>query len=114
MATSFRIWQAEPRGDGLFANAKFCLSRPGRLALSWRRSPPKPDRLTSLPVTAAVSGGFCPLGADHEAAAVDGDTVLGQPSSGGAAVGSSLSAAPIDASRGSGRCHGRHSGGFTQ
>ena len=115
LAGRYRLRPAFVGGDGLFANDKFCLTRQGSLVLSWRRSPPRADRLASTADT-AVSGGCCPLGADHEATAVDGDAAPRQPFGGRATVGSGLPAAPCDAHRGGSghprcRCSDRQNGG---
>ena len=80
------------RQDGLFAKDKFCLIRRGRLVLAQRRARSGSDR--ALPgAGAAILRGSCPLGAGHEAAAVDSPPAAGRPSGGAAAVGQGLSAA---------------------
>src|SRR4051794_14130344 len=76
-------------GDGLFTNDKFCLTRQSRLVLSWRRGPLGADRLPSR-AGAAVPGEPCPLGAGHEATALDGGAAPSRPPGGGATVGSGL------------------------
>jgi hypothetical protein len=112
LAEGDRLWPAQPRRDGLFTKHKFCLTREGRLALSWRRGPLRPDRFASRAST-TVLGGSCPLGAGHEGTALDGGAEPGQPPGGGATVGSGLPAAPRGARRGSRRPRGRHPGGRT-
>ena len=78
--------------DGLFAKDKFCLIRRGRLVLAQRRARSGPDR--ALPgAGAAVPRGFRPLGAGHEAAAVDRAPAAGRPSNGTTAAGQGLSGA---------------------
>jgi len=112
VAASNRLRAPLARRDGLFANDKFCLTRQGRLALSWRRrgGPRQADRLLSRPGT-AVPGGFCPSGADHEATALDGGAAPRQPPGSGAAVGSGLPATPVRAGRHPERFSGGHTGG---
>ena len=78
--------------NSLFAKDKFCLIRRGRLVLAQRRARSGSDR--ALPgAGAAILRGSCPLGAGHEAAAVDRAPATGRPSSGTTAVGQGLSGA---------------------
>jgi hypothetical protein len=103
-------WRAAlaDRVDGLFTKDKFCLTRQGVLALSWRCSPRGADRQTPK-AGAAVPRGSCPLGVGHEATALDGGAGPSQPPGSRAAVGPGLPAASVNARRGSGRPRGRHS-----
>ena len=112
VAAGQRIRAAQPRRDGLYANDKFCLTRWKQLSLSWRRGPPRAERLTTR-TGGAVSEGSCPFGADHEATALDVGAMPGQPSRGGAAVGPGLPAASGNADFGSGHPRRRSSDGHT-
>jgi hypothetical protein len=96
--------------DGLFTNDKFCLVRRGSLALPWRRGPFGADR-ERREVSLAVSGGVCPLGAGHEAPAVDGQPTAGRSPSGAATLGQGLPA--TSAGGGPTSQHDRHSGRST-
>src|SRR4051812_25338005 len=96
--------------DGLFTNDKFCFVRRGSLALPWRRGPFGADR-KPREAGLAVPGGLCPLGAGHEAPAVDGQPTTGRPSSGTASLGQGLSATPAGGRHTS--QHDRHSGRST-
>ena len=101
--------------DGLFAKDKFCLIRRGQLVLAQRRARSGSDR--ALPdAGAAVPRGSRPLGAGHEAAAVDRAPAAGRPSNGATAVGQGLSVASAGHRRArrpacsSGRSVGRRGG----
>src|SRR3954469_6271535 len=76
---------AKPTVDGLFTKDKFCLTRQGVLALSWRCTPRGADRQTPK-AGAAVPRGSCPLGVGHEATALDGGAGPSQPPGSRAAV----------------------------
>jgi hypothetical protein len=75
--------------NGLITNDKFCLSRPGRLKLSWSR---RPMRMRDLPtnVTIYPSDETVPRGGKHEAI-VDQASERTRIARRGAALGSRLS-----------------------
>src|SRR4051794_9423812 len=90
MAESVRLHEPSPGRDGLITNDKFCLSRFGRLRLSWWRLPLRLRGLVqangpSLQTMSAAGGND---------AAVAGAPRAPSPSGRAAPVGSGLSANP--------------------
>jgi hypothetical protein len=94
VADAIGLQHARSRRDGLIANDKFCLSRFGRLRLSWWRLP-----LRARQVGPAVcpSPRYLPAAGDNDAG-LAGAPDIAAPSGRAATLGPSLSAAPgVDA-----------------
>ena len=84
-----RLQATEQRFNGLITNDKFCLTRRGRLALSWWR---RPLRLRDRPVAVAyLHEDPVHRGGAYEAVMARAPTTAGEPGR-GAAVGSGLPA----------------------